>query len=419
MIEILNILYLLSFLSILLSNFFLINYFQDKIGIKKFTLMDIFSINLLTIMFVLLILSFFELNLLIILLIFFILALLSLLFSFNSKINIYKNFSFDYLLFYIFCLILSVDLVANLKLEWDGHGWYFHALNFRENHNFFNLENFLRNNHPHLGGILWGLLWKLSFVDNEYFGRIFFIVIYVISITAVSSAISKKKINKVLVSSFLILITHDRFLFGGYQEILMFSLIAIIINFTHRLNLSELSWSQLFFIFLFSSLLLWIKNEGVFFFGIILSYLLFYLQIKKKIALLFLGFFVIILKIYLISLNSSTDINILNSNLNIFNAYFFEKTIFIFFHIFVAFFKYPIWIILLLIILFKQNIDHKMPILYFFSSTIFLVLIIYLLQDYKIFKWMVTGSLDRFIFQSSGLIVVSVAYYVNLIFRKF
>ena len=136
MIEILNILYLLSFLSILLSNFFLINYFQDKIGIKKFILMDIFSINLLTIMLVLLILSFFELNLLIILFIFFILAILSLLFSFNSKINIYKNFSFDYLLFYIFCLILSVDLVANLKLEWDGHGWYFHALNFRENHNF-------------------------------------------------------------------------------------------------------------------------------------------------------------------------------------------------------------------------------------------------------------------------------------------
>ena len=59
-----------------------------------------------------------------------------------QKINIYKNFSFDYLLFYIFCLILSVDLVANLKLEWDGHGWYFHALNFRENHKFFNLENF-------------------------------------------------------------------------------------------------------------------------------------------------------------------------------------------------------------------------------------------------------------------------------------
>ena len=290
-------------------------------------------------------------------------------FSFNSKINIYKNFSFDYLLFYIFCLILSVDLVANLKLEWDGHGWYFHALNFRENHNFFNLENFLRNNHPHLGGILWGLLWKLSFVDNEYFGRIFYIVIYVISITAVSSAISKKKINKVLVSSFLILITHDRFLFGGYQEILMFSLIAIIINFTHRLNLSELSWSQLF-LFFYSSLLLWIKNEEYSFWNYFKLFIILSAN-QKKIALLFLGFFVIILKIYLISLNSSSDINILNSNLNIFDAYFFEKTIFIFFHIFVAFFKYPIWIILLLILLFKQNIDHKMPILYFFSSTIF------------------------------------------------
>ena len=316
-------------------------------------------------------------------------------------------------------MILSVDLIANLKLEWDGHGWYFHALNFKENYNFFNLENLLRNNQPHLGGILWGLFWKLSIVDDEYFGRIFYIVIYVISISTVASVISEKKLDKILITSFLIFITYDRFLFGGYQEILMFSLIVMIINFIYRLNLRELSWSQLVFIYLMSSLILWTKNEGLFFFVIIISYIIYHQQTKKKIALLFWSFFIIFLKIYLVSLNSQTDMNIFNSNLNIFNTFFFEKMIFIFFHILIAFFKYPIWIIFLLILLFKKNLNHKASIVYFFSSTIFLIFFIYLLQDYKIFKWMVTGSLDRFIFQSSGLIVVFVAYYVNLIFRKF
>ena len=168
-----------------------------------------------------------------------------------------------------------------------------------------------------------------------------------------------------------------------------------------------------------SSLILWTKNEGLFFFVIIISYIIYHQQTKKKIALLFWSFFIIFLKIYLVSLNSQTDMNIFNSNLNIFNTFFFEKMIFIFFHILIAFFKYPIWIIFLLILLFKKNLNHKASIVYFFSSTIFLIFFIYLLQDYKIFKWMVTGSLDRFIFQSSGLIVVFVAYYVNLIFRKF
>ena len=419
MIEIVNIIFLLCFSCILLSNLFLIDFFVQKIGIKNLSLMDIFSINITTLMFFLLILSFFTLNLFIVLLVFFILSLLSLTIGNNSKINIKKNIFYEYLLFIIFCTILSVDLVANLKLEWDGHGWYFHALNFKENNNFFNLENLLRNNQPHLGGILWGLFWKLSIVDNEYFGRIFFVILYVTSISAVSAIISKRIIDRVLISSFLIFITYDKFLFGGYQEILMFSLVVIIINILHRLNLKKLSWFQVIYISLLSSLLLWTKNEGIFFFGIILGYLIYNQRIKKKIILSIFSLFLIILKLYLISINSSASEITLNSNLSIFNSFFFEKITFIFLHIFVAFFKYPIWIILLLILIFKKKLEYKTSILYFILSSIFMIYLIYLMQDYKIFKWMVTGSLDRIVFQSSGFIVIFVAHYTNLIFRKF
>ena len=242
---------------------------------------------------------------------------------------------------------------------------------------------------------------------------------YVTSISAVSAIISKRIIDRVLISSFLIFITYDKFLFGGYQEILMFSLVVIIINILHRLNLKKLSWFQVIYISLLSSLLLWTKNEGIFFFGIILGYLIYNQRIKKKIILSIFSLFLIILKLYLISINSSASEITLNSNLSIFNSFFFEKITFIFLHIFVAFFKYPIWIILLLILIFKKKLEYKTSILYFILSSIFMIYLIYLMQDYKIFKWMVTGSLDRIVFQSSGFIVIFVAHYTNLIFRKF
>ena len=136
-----------------------------------------------------------------------------------------------------------------------------------------------------------------------------------------------------------------------------------------RFNIKKLSWSQLIFINLISSLLLWTKNEGVFFFLIVLSYLLYYQNSKKRIVLIFFSFSLIFLKIYLISQNSSLDHNIFNSNIKIFNTFFFEKIAFISLHILIAFFKYPIWIILILILFFK-NIDYKYQYYIFFYYSI-------------------------------------------------
>ena len=44
---------------------------------------------------------------------------------------------------------------------------------------FFNLENTSNNHYPHLGGIIWGLFWKISLLNHEFYGRIIYIFIYV------------------------------------------------------------------------------------------------------------------------------------------------------------------------------------------------------------------------------------------------
>ena len=113
------------------------------------------------------------------------------------------------------------------------HGWYFHALNFKNNFNFFNLETFQ--------GItililveLCGVFWELSFINQEYFWENFFHY-YLCDLTlSVSENISNNHIIRFLITSILIFLTYDKFLVSGYQEVLMFSLIVIICNFISR-----------------------------------------------------------------------------------------------------------------------------------------------------------------------------------------
>ena len=135
MIELINILFIIVFSTILLNNIFITNYFQKILKIPKISLVNSFALNIVTIMLILLIASFFKFNYLYLLLFLFLFSL-SLIFNYKTiKLNNFNILS-QYLFFILFCLILSVDLVANLKLEWDGHGWYFHALNFKNNFNF-------------------------------------------------------------------------------------------------------------------------------------------------------------------------------------------------------------------------------------------------------------------------------------------
>ena len=417
MIEILNILFLIITSSILLSNFYTLNLISNNQILKKLSLLNIFSINILIVMLALLITSFLNIKNIYILAILFSISLIGLIL--NKNFFLQRYFVKNYLLFIFLSLVLVFDLAGNPKLEWDGHGWYFHAFNFKENFNFFNLINADRYNQPHLGGIFWGIFWNMSFYDYEFYGRIFYIILYLCAILSVIENVSKDFTNKLLISTILIFLTYDKFLFSGYQEILIFSIIVIICNLMNKMDLKNLKSSQILLLTVFSSLLLWSKNEGIFFFIIIILYIFYFQNLKNKFVLIFLSFSFIFLKFYLLSFNYSFDMSLSGSTFLSDLNFSYEKSLFILTHIIIAMFKYPIWILFIFILYIKKENKENLDIIYFSSISISLIFIIYLFNDTEDYKWLISGSLDRVIFQASGFLIIFVSETLNSVIKRF
>ena len=98
----------------------------------------------------------------------------------NKKKNYFNDFHTLFFLFLI-TLILSIDLSYNLYLTWDAQKlWFFKTLNFYNNNNLDNLNNLPNPHYPFLGSLLWATFWKLSLLQNEYSGRIFYIFLFMI-----------------------------------------------------------------------------------------------------------------------------------------------------------------------------------------------------------------------------------------------
>ena len=109
-----------------------------------------------------------------------------------------------------------------------------------------------------------------------------------------------------------------RFLFGGYQEYLLFSLIIIIFNFLDKINLRKINFHQIIFITLSSYILLWVKNEGIVYFLFIILYLFYFVPIRKKLLILLLFLLLIVIKFTLFYK--------LNGNLNLLNLDLFNDS---------------------------------------------------------------------------------------------
>jgi len=405
MTEILNLTYVLLF-SYFLFNSNFTNFLNNKyFKIKSFTLADNFSISIIIIFSLILILSFFKLNYVIILYI----ILLSNIFFLIKKLitkNQINQFYIQSCLIYLICsFIISIDLITNLKLEWDGHVWFFHALNFNEGFNFFNLSKTYLSNYPHLGGLIWNIFWKISFINSEVFGRVIFIILYLISVFLIVETISKKFITKILLLLSFIILTYDKFLFGGYQEYLLFSFIVITLSLMGKFNLKNLNFFQLLIIVMSSNLLIWSKNEGIFYFILVMIYLFFYQNTKNRLIILSTSLFLIIIKFYLINLNSSDNVFIISKGLSIFDLLFYQKLFFVLQHVLIAIFKYPIWILFFFLILIKKFEKEDLKYWFFSLSSLIIIISVYLLSDTNSFEWFVTGSLDRLIFNSSGFLV--------------
>ena len=173
MIEIINIIYLTIGLTLIfLSPTQLVYKFTKNNNLNFF---EIYSINIVFILNIFLLFSFFSFNLNYIFFLFTIIGVINFFY-------IHKNFKFknDYLFltFLLFVFLYSIKIASNLRLEWDAAVlWIYRTLNFYEGFNFWNLKNVHDGSlaYPHLGTYGWALIWKNSLIDFEYTGRIFYI----------------------------------------------------------------------------------------------------------------------------------------------------------------------------------------------------------------------------------------------------
>ena len=92
--------------------------------------------------------------------------------------DIRKNYLNLFVLF-ISCVIISVDLSNSLSLGWDGQKfWIYKVINFYDGGTIESLKYLDKGDgydYPYLSSLLWAIFWKISFINEEYFGRLFYI----------------------------------------------------------------------------------------------------------------------------------------------------------------------------------------------------------------------------------------------------
>tara|TARA_Y100000022_G_scaffold5889_2_gene4840 strand:+ start:728 stop:1876 length:1149 start_codon:yes stop_codon:yes gene_type:complete len=354
---------------------------------------------------------------------FYLLISLFFLLKFNIKIiNLKKIESKKYIFFFsVITISIFFYIAHNLKLEWDGHHWLEKVVFFyNENkiENFYKLK--IHPEYPHLGSYIWALFWKNSFINHEYVGRLFFIYFYIVSIFSLTNFLDKELEKfKILIILFLIIITFEPYLFGGYQDYLLFSILVIASRLIFILDFKKINFQLLSLIILSLGLLMWFKDEGLFYF--LIFSLLLITNIKSNInykLMYFLVIFSILLFNYLIQkylmgvyeLPSGTaEESFIEIKKIIFNfELFFVKSYKILLHMMIASIKYLSWILIafsVLLFFYKKKLNDK--IIFLTQCLIFNLLFLYTsFMTFRAIDYMLTVALDRLLFQTSGFYLI-------------
>jgi hypothetical protein len=421
-----------SFLSIfvfLLIFSYPINIFNYNIFFKaaKFNIFDTILLNVVFHLNILLFLSFFSLDLNKIFIAHILVGILFFIFYYKNYSIFIKKELFLVIFFLINCYCLFIAIVSNPTLGWDGVAhWFFKVQTYFQDGNFKNLKNLPYDYYPHLGTYVWAYFWKNSFLQFEYYGRFFFIFVFLTTIFSLGSQLNTKfsNIEKMIFIFITMYLCTDFFLFSGYQEYLIFTFFYIFSRlFLAFQNTKTKNHVFIIYILLTSFLFLWIKQEGFFYF-IILNFIFITLYDDNKInkliyilgCLLLFCFFVFIKINFFdgLKFNEALLHRELSHNLNIF--FLLDKIIIITKYIFISFIKYPVWIFIIfsiLILLSKNNYLKEKKFIYL-SFSLFLILIyaIYLQTSMDI-KHLLPLTLSRISFQMSGLFLFVIVDLVN------
>jgi len=344
-------------------------------------------------------------------------------FSFKKIINILLFFYIPGIVFICFALVIA----NKLYLGWDAkYFYYIKSLFFFNGFSLEDLNNFSENKwHPHLGSFYWAFFWNLFPIKIEYFGRLFYLFIYCISIFYITNKIfNKKSISNILyIIILLALFNYERF--SGLQEILIFSLLIILSYFFF--NSYSNNKIYILFTILISNLILWIKSEGIVYFLIILTCILIGRSISKKFKIITLIFFIcaIVLKYiiyykynfiynaqpynfnYIFSLNFETVINKLKYIIPYLIYYSLKNYIF-----FLGI------VILIYLNLYKNHEKYLRSFNTFAILNIFFIVFAYLIRETEVL-YSIKTTMDRVVFASSGFYLVLLLITIKQIITKF
>ena len=338
-------------------------------------------------------------------------------FNIGTIINLFLFFLITGFVFISFAMIIANEL----NLGWDAkYFYYIKSLFFFDGLSLESLNNFEHNKwHPHLGSFYWGFFWYLSPLKIEYYGRLFYLFIYCISIFYLTQKIFNKKIvaNILFIIISLSLFNYERF--SGLQEILIFSLLIIASYFVAYSSTNNKFY--ILFTILISNLILWIKSEGIVYILIILLCLMLKKSINKRLKFItFISFASIILFKYLIYYKynfiynaqpynmdylRSLNIKVLSDKIKYIVPYlgYYSLKNYIFF--------------IGVIVLFYKNIFNKNKI-YLLSFNIFAILNIlfiflaYLTREIEIL-YSIKTTMERLVFTSSGFYLFLILSMIN------
>ena len=427
MIEIINIILFPVALIIFFQNHFFAKLLKKRFG-KENSHFDYYILNLFIILNLILLVSLFNFDIqftIIIISIYFILVNI-----FNFSFKIISKSIYSLLILIIIFYVLSTYIVANPDLGWDGKfHWYKKALNFYQNMGFENLSNLPKYEYPHFGVYLWALFWSINPINFEYFGRLFYLFLYLLSIFSIVDLLNNKNLKLILFTALSLIIFNFNH-FTGNQDILVFSLVIFLSRYLYLIHEKKEQTLFNFILFiLINNIILWIKYECIVY--VILSYsiLLIYKLLKKDykyfllISLSFL--FTIIFKLsisqfYQINLNASFQFS---GEYDLFKLFdinlFFYKFYIILKYYFFSLFKNPVILIgyISLALIFLQKIKISLTnVFLFILFNLSSFLIFYIIQID--FEWHVAYGIDRHILQYSGFSILFLVVFFNKVFKN-
>lgn len=421
------------FVSILFSSFFFLPYselIKSKSNKKLVEDFDYKTINMLVILNLILFFSVLKIEIEKILYIFSIIFILSLIFNFKSFFR-KTEITIIYLVIGISVFILSVDLAHNLTFYWDTQKlWFPKTLNFFYDGSIADLKE---TNYPYysfLGSLIWAFFWKLSFMNNEYFGRIIYIFILCFSIFNFITLSKLSLVKKILIFILSIFLIYDYWHFRGTQEILIFSFLLISSKYLFKIIFEKkCNIEYLFIFFLASNLILWTKNEGIILSLFLNLTLIFFINKDYKFKFLILFIYLIlvslrfgIFKLYGLDLSLSKDFNFNSLTLSIINNLSIQNVLYIIKYITISILKFPhilLSLIFAILITFNKSLFKKSLFIYFYLLlSISFVFIIYLSTSKDVMFMVSTGAL-RIMFELSAPYLLFVVLLLEDVSNKY